>query len=139
MPSAKVTSASSGLKPANGAVITYCPSFSATFTGRRRNAGSLLTWPLAGRANTSPKMRSTLRSSAASSENGFLRVVNMTLHLLFDFLPFEGFGVSLPTVLDGLNAAFDAACLGRRAMWYFRRWVAEPPTHGLLPDQKRRR
>src|SRR4030088_166021 len=115
MPSAKVTSTSSGLKPANGAVITYLPSFSATFTGRRRNAGAV-TLPLAGRANTSLKMRSALRSSAGSSENGFLRVVNMTLHLLFDFLPFEGFDVSLPTVLDGLNAAFGAPCLGRRAM-----------------------
>src|SRR3981081_1694104 len=136
MPSAKVTSTSSGLKPANGAVITYCPSFSATFTGRRKNAGSL-NLPLAGRANTSLKMRSTLRSSAASSENGFLRIVNMTLHLLFDFLPFEGFGVSFTNLLGGLNAAFRAACLGRRAMRYFRGRVAEPPTHGLLPDQKR--
>ena len=22
-------------------------------------------------------------------------------------------------------------------MWYFRGWVAAPPTHGLLPDQKK--
>src|ERR1700716_644199 len=113
MPSARVTSPSSGWKPANGAVISYCPSFSATFTGRRRNAGSL-TLPSTGRANTSLKMRSTLRSIAASSENGFLRVVNMTLHLLFDFLPFEGFHVFLTNLLGGLNAAFGAACLGAR-------------------------